>query len=47
MFNTQSSLTSEHEECCLKLKGQMMFVKEWEAIIFMAIPVLVNYPLLD
>ncbi len=27
------------EDQCLKLKGQMMYVKEWNAIIFLATPV--------
>jgi hypothetical protein len=39
IYGTHSSVNSEYEETCLKLKGQMLYVKEWDAVIFLAIPV--------
>jgi hypothetical protein len=38
IYGTFSSDSSEYEETCLKLMGQMLFVKEWDAIIFLATP---------
>ena len=37
-YGTSSSSDSSQDDC-LKLKGQMMFIKEWDAIIFLATPV--------
>jgi hypothetical protein len=41
IYGTYSSDSSVYEEACLKLKGQMLYVKEWDAIIFLATPMLV------
>jgi hypothetical protein len=38
IYGTQISHESSYDEC-LKLKGQMMYVKEWDSIIFLATPV--------
>jgi hypothetical protein len=35
---TRQISTESYDEC-LRLKGQMLFVKEWEAIIYLAGPV--------
>ncbi len=34
-----ASSTEDSADQCLKLKGQMLFIKEWDCIIFLGTPV--------